>query len=258
MTTSASTRPEENGPLPSEKPLSVPRVRSGFWPTGVDALRLLRKDLRVELRSREILITMGYFGFLVVLIFAFAFSGGRSVPMPPLVAGILWVAVALSGTLGLGRAFEREREGDCLRALLLAPISRPAIYLGKTLGVLVFMLVVEAIVFPTVLFFFNLRLDGVQLAQLLSILSLGTVGYAILGTLLAAMLARARAKDVLLAIIFYPLVLPVLIVGVKATTAILDPLEPVDALGIWIRLLVVFDVLFGVLALWIFEPLLTD
>jgi heme exporter protein CcmB len=234
------------------------RPRSRLLEVALDAATVARKDLRVELRSREILLTMGYFGFLVVLVFAFSFSGGRSVPAPPLVAGILWVAVALSGTLGLGRAFEREREGDCLRALLLTPVARPAIYLGKTLGVLLFMIVVEAIVLPAVLFFFNVRLSMETLGQLLLTLGLGTVGYAILGTLLAAMLARARAKDVLLAVVFYPLVLPVLIVGVKASTAILDPLESIDALGTWLRLLGAFDIAFGLVALWIFEPLVTD
>lgn len=232
--------------------------RSGPIHTLSDAWVIAAKDLRLELRSKELLLTMGYFGLLVVLIFAFAFSGGRSVPMPPLVAGILWVAVAFSGTLGLGRAFEREREDDCLRALLLTPVSRSAIYLGKTLGVLVFMVCVELVVLPATFFFFNVRLDGGAFARLVLTLSLGTVGYAILGTLLAAMLAKARAKDVLLAVIFYPLVLPVLIVGVKATTALLDPLEPTDALGTWLRLLAFFDLAFGVVALWIFEPLVTD
>lgn len=233
-------------------------VRSGLVEGLRDALTIAAKDLRVELRSREILLTMGYFGFLVVLVFAFSFSGGRKVPAAPLVAGILWVSVALSGTLGLGRAFEREREGDCMRALLLSPIARPAIYLGKAIGVLLFMLVVEAIVVPAVFFFFNLQPAVDTIGPVLLTLGLGTVGYAILGTLLAAMLSRARAKDVLLAVVFYPLVLPVLIVGVKATTALLDPLEPTDALGTWLRLLTVFDVAFGLVALWVFEPLVTD
>lgn len=250
----SSSAPER----PKRGPSLDHRPRTGILEALVDAWVLAGKDLRVELRSREILLTMGYFGFLVVLIFAFSFSGGQSVPIPPLVAGILWVAVAFAGTLGLGRAFEREREGDCLRALLLSPIARPAIYLGKTLGVLVFMVGVEVVVLPAVLFFFNLRPSGETLVQLLVTLGLGTIGYAILGTLLAAMLARARAKDVLLAVIFYPLVLPVLIVGVKATTAILDPLESLDALGTWLRLLLVFDIAFGLVALWIFEPLVTD
>lgn len=233
-------------------------VRDGILQGLRDMLFIAHKDLRVELRSREILLTMAYFGLLVVLVFAFSFSSGAKVPVPPLSAGILWVSLALAGTLGLNRAFEREREGDCLRALLLAPVSRASIYLGKTLGVLAFMLVVEIVVFPAVLFFFNLRPGGLTLARLALTLALGTMGYAILGTLLAAMLARARAKDVLLAVVFYPLVLPVLIVGVKATTSILDPLESIEPLGTWWRLLALFDLTFLVVAAWIFEPLVTD
>ncbi len=233
-------------------------LRDGFREVLADAWTIAKKDLRAELRSREILLTMGYFGFLVVLVFAFAFSGGAKVPVAPLAAGILWVSVAFAGTLGIGRAFEREREGDCLRALLLAPISRSAIYLGKTMGVLAFMVLVELVVVPAVGFFFNLRPSSDVLVPLLLTLGLGTVGYAVLGTLLAAMLAGSRARDVLLAVVFYPLVMPVLIVGVKATTALLDPLEPIDALGTWLRLLFVFDLCFGLVALWIFEPLVTD
>ncbi|MEL6183484.1 MAG: heme exporter protein CcmB [Myxococcota bacterium] len=239
---------------------SVPQLKSrdGIQHIAADAALVAMKDLRIELRSREILLTMGYFGFLVVLVFAFSFSGGGSLPTPPLVAGILWVAVALSGTLGLGRAFDREREGDCLRALLLAPISRSAIYLGKMLGVLVFMLAVELVVLPSVLFFFNVTMEPAILLRLLATLGLGTVGYAVLGTLLAAMLSRARAKDVLLSVIFYPLVLPILIVGVTATHALLDPIVSTGALGTWLRLLVVIDLVFGLVAVWIFEPLVTD
>lgn len=232
--------------------------REGLLALFVDAGAIAYKDLRIELRSRELLLTMGYFGFLVVVIFAFAFSGGRSLPVPPLAAGIIWVAVAFAGTLGLGRAFEREREGDCFRALLLSPISRSAIYLGKTLGVLLLMLSVEAIVLPATAFFFNLDIGLSELSQIIGFVLLGTTGYAVLGTLLGAMLAKARAKDVLLAVVFYPLVLPVLIVGVKATTALLDPLEPLDALGSYARLLAFFDLCFGVLAMWLFEPLVTD
>ncbi len=214
------------------------------------------KDLKVELRSKEILLTMGYFGFLVVLVFAFSFFTGDA-PLSSVAAGILWVSVAFSGTLGLSRIFEREKEGDTLRALLLSPIPRPSIYLGKCLGVLVFMIVVEAIVFPAVTFFFSLPIDERTL-PLLWTLFLGTIGYAIVGTLLSAMLMRSRSKDVLLAIVLYPLVLPILIVGVKATTVLLEPNPDMDVLSIWMRVLAVFDIVFGVAALWIFEPMLVD
>ncbi len=222
-----------------------------------DAWVIARKDLRVEIRSKEILLTMGYFGFLVVLIFAFTFFRGDA-PISAVAAGILWVAIAFSGTLGLSRAFDREREGDCLRALLLTPVPRPAIYLGKTIGILVFMLVVEAVVIPAVVFFFNLTLDLSRLLRLFEITILGTIGYSVVGALLAAMLVRARTKDVLLAIVLYPLILPILVAGVKGTTVLLETPVNLDELAVWVPLLVFFDAVFFVASLWMFETLLTD
>lgn len=236
-------------------------VEAGGDDGGLAVLRgawlIASKDLRVEWRSKEILLTTGYFGLLVVLIFAFAFFRGDA-PISAVAAGNLWVAIAFSGTLGLGRVFEREREGDCLRALLLAPVPRPAIYLGKVLGVLAFMLAVECVVLPAVIFFFNLTLDAKEALHLLGAVLLGTIGYSIVGTLLGAMLVRARSKDVLLAIVLYPLILPVLLIGVKATTALLEPGVAYDEVATWMRLIAVFDLVFLVAALWIFEPLLLD
>jgi heme exporter protein B len=222
-----------------------------------DAITIARKDLRVELRSKEILLTTGYFGFLVVLLFAFAFFRGDA-PISAVSSGILWVAIAFAGTLGLGRAFDREREGDCIRALLLSPVSRPAIYLGKTLGVIAFMLVVEAVVLPSVVFFFNLPLEPERLARLAVVVLLGTIGYAVVGSLLAAALLRARSKDVLLAIVLYPIALPVLVAGIKATGGILETPVRYDELEVWIPLLAFFDIVFLIASLWVFEALLTD
>ena len=163
--------------------------------------------------GKEILLTMGIFGLLVVLISAFAFYRG-DVPAYALAAGSLWVAIAYSGTLGLGRAFEREREGDCIRALLLSPMPRQAIFLGKLLGIVSFMFVVELVVVPAVVIFFNQSLDIAQLWRLSVVMGLGTFGYGIVGTALAASLLRARTRDVLLAIVIYPVIVPVIMGGV--------------------------------------------
>ncbi len=235
--------------------MGVPR--DGVGQIIADAWTIAWKDIRVELRSKEILMTMGYFGFLVVFVFAFAFFRGDA-PISGVAAGILWVSIAFAGTLGIGRIFEREREGDCIRALLLAPVARPAIFLGKAIGVLVFMFGVEAVVIPSVVFFFNLPLEPTRVGWIGLTVVLGTLGYAQLGTLLAAMLIRARAQDVLLAIIFYPLILPVIIVGVKSTGALLEPEIAWAELYTWLRLLLLFDVVFLVAALWMFEPLIMD
>lgn len=222
-----------------------------------DAMTIAAKDLKTEIRSKEILLTMGFFGFLVVLISSFAFFRGDA-PMQAVAAGTLWIAIAFSGTLGLGRAFEREREGDCIKALLLTPVSRPAIYLGKLAGIVIFMSVVELIVVPAVGLFFSLNLDLDRTLRLIAVVWLGTLGYAIVGTLLAASLLRAQAKDVLLAIVVYPVVIPVIIAGVKATSAIFEPKLNTELLGIWMNVLAVFDLVFLILSLWIFEPLILD
>jgi heme exporter protein CcmB len=222
-----------------------------------DAWIIAEKDLRVELRSKEILLTMGYFGLLVVLIFALTFFRGDA-PISAVSAGILWAAIAFSGMLGLGRAFDREREGDCLRALLLTPVARPAIYLGKMAGIITFMGVVEAVVIPAVMFFFNLSLDLDRGVRLIEVVILGTIGYSVVGTLLAAMLARARAKDVLLTIVLFPLIMPVIVAGVKASTALFESPAYQGELAIWVPMLGFFDAVFLVVSLWMFESLLTD
>jgi len=244
-----------------EASVALPEMEDGILTVVKDALFIAGKDLRVEWRSKEILLTMGYFGFLVVLIFSFAFFRDQRT-VSSVAAGILWVAVAFSGTLGLGRAFEREREGDCIRALLLSPVARPAIYLGKAMGLFLFMVVVELVVVPAVIFFFNVP-EGADFGmgrfwRLSLCVLLGTIGYAIIGTLLAAMLLRAHAKDVLLAIIFYPIILPVLVVGVKATTALFEPEMELAQYGLLLKVLLTFDVIFLVASLWMFEALLMD
>jgi len=222
-----------------------------------DAFAIAAKDLRTELRSKEILLTMGFFGFLVVLIAAFSFFRGDA-PIRAVAAGSLWIAIALSGTLGLGRAFEREREGDCVKALLISPVSRASIYLGKLAGIVCFMLIVELVVVPAVALFFSLDLDAARLVRLAAIVALGTLGYAIVGTLLAASLMRAQSRDVLLAVVVYPVIIPVIIAGVKATTAILEPEIEHEVFRFWLNLLLVFDTVFCVASLWIFEPLIMD
>lgn len=222
-----------------------------------DAWTIARKDLTTELRSKEILLTMGFFGFLCVLIMSFAFFRGDA-PLAAVSSGILWVAIAFSGTLGLGRAFDREREGDTIRALLLTPVPRSAIYLGKVLGISVFMLAVELIVVPAVVFFFSLPLDSDRLLGIAALAVLGTIGYAVVGTLLAASLLRAHAKDVLLAVIVYPIVIPVLIAGVKGTSALLEPSISFEEFALWARVLGVFDLVFFIASMWLFELVILD
>jgi heme exporter protein CcmB len=221
------------------------------------ALAVAAKDLRIEARAREIVYAMTFFSALVVLLFAFAFTR-EGIADGNAVAGVLWIAVAFSGTLGLGRAMDREREGNTMRALLLAPIDRSAIYVGKLLGITAFMLLAEAVAVPIAALLFSST--GTSLlshaAPLALLLGLGTVGYAAVGSLFAAMLARARARDVLLGILLYPVVLPVLIAGTRGTQALLAyPSPEWSEVWLWTRIIVLFDLVFVTLALWVYEPL---
>jgi heme exporter protein CcmB len=220
------------------------------------ALLVLRKDVAIEVRSREIIYTTSFFAFSCVLVFAFALVREGQV-VEDAAAGILWIAVAFAGTLALGRTFERERYAETLRALLLAPAPRAAIYVGKLLGIVLLLLVMEAVLVPLVALLFSAPLFARPL--LLAVLLLaGTVGFSAVGTLFAAMLVRSRTRDVLLPILLYPITIPVIIAGVRGTAALLQATPDEPLARMWIALLLAFDVVFVTLALWTFEPLMTE
>jgi heme exporter protein B len=217
---------------------------------------VMRKDLTVEMRSREIVYTTTFFAASCVLVFAFGLvKDGR--PLEDAAAGILWIAIAFSGTLALGRTFERERVNETLQALMLAPSDRPAIYLGKLLGMLVLLAIVEAVIVPMV----GLMFQAPLLAHpwlLCGLLAAGTLGFVAVGTLFAAMLVRARSRDVLLPILLYPITIPVIIAGVRGTAALFEPDGGIAMARAWIGMLVFFDVVFLTLSLWTFEAVMTE
>jgi heme exporter protein CcmB len=220
------------------------------------AFLVLWKDFAIEAKSREILFTTLFFAVACVLVFSFAFVR-EGQPLVDAAAGILWIAIAFAGTLALGRTFERERYGDTLRALLLAPAPRPAIYVGKLLGIVVLLGIAELLVVPLVSLLFQAALFERPLF-LVALLLTGTIGFAAVGTLFAAMLVRARTRDVLLPVLLYPITVPVMIAGVRGTSALLASPPDESMAMMWIALLVCFDVVFVTLALWTFEPLMTE
>jgi heme exporter protein CcmB len=223
----------------------------------LDAVWLIvRKDLVVEFRSREILYTTLFFAMSTVLVFAFGFvREGRAVD--DAAAGILWVAIAFSGTLALGRAFERERQNETLRGLLMSPVDRSALYVAKLIGILVLLFAVEAVIVPLValmfqapLFTYPVYTDG--------LLVTGTIGFCAVGTLFAAMLVRTRSRDVLLPILLYPITVPVIVAGVRGTAALLQAEVDLPMARAWLSMLVFFDAVFITLALWTFEAVMTE
>jgi len=227
---------------------------------GVNVLRtawlIARKDLVVEMRSRELAYTTLFFAVACVLVFSFAFVRQGRTP-EDVAAGILWVALAFSGTMALGRAFERERQAETLRALLLAPVERASIYLGKLAGLLVLMAAVQAVIVPVVGLLFDAPLWRAP-GLLIGLIAAGTLGFAGVGTLFAAMLVRAHSRDVLLPILLYPITVPVMIAGVRGTAAIFATEPNLDAARAWLSMLVFFDAIFVTMALWVFSPVMNE
>jgi heme exporter protein B len=220
------------------------------------ALLVLRKDFAIEVKSREILYTTLLFALSCVLIFSIAFVK-EGEPLEDAAAGILWIAIEFAGTLALGRTFERERYGETLRALLLAPAPRAAIYVGKMFGILVLLAVVELLLVPLVALLFHAPLFA-QPLLLAALLAVGTTGFAAVGALFAAMLVRARSRDVMLPILLYPMTVPVMIAGVRGTAALLQSPADTPMAVMWIGMLGALDVVFITLALWAFEPVMTE
>ena len=217
---------------------------------------VVRKDLTVEIRSLEIVSTTLFFALTVVLVFSFGLIREGN-PPDDIAAAVLWIAIAFSGTLALGRTFDRERQNETMRALLLAPADRPAIYAGKLAGMLMLLALVEFLLLLLVALWFQAPIVRSPVL-LLGLMATGSLGFASVGTLFAAMLVRARSRDVLLPILLYPITVPVMIAGVRGTAALLqEPSEQALAV-LWIGILASFDVVFVTLALWTFEPLMTE
>jgi heme exporter protein B len=206
------------------------------------------KDLAAEFRSRELLSSMLVFALLVVFIFNYALD--VDIKTRRLVtSGVLWVTFTFAGTLGLNRSMAIEKDRGCLDGLLLAPVDRSAIYFGKVVSNLAFMLIVEAIILPaySVLYNVNLFKPG-----LLMVILLGSVGYVVVGTLLSSMAVQTRTRDVLLPILLFPVVLPLLAAAVKASDGFLAGL-PYAEVAAWINIMIVYDVIFVAVAYMVFD-----
>lgn len=211
------------------------------------------KDLRAEFRSRELFSAMLVFSVLMIIIFNFALELDVKVRQS-VTAGVLWSTFAFAGTLGLNRSMAIEKDRGCLDGLLLAPVDRSAIYFGKTISNLAFMLIVEVIIVPTysVLYNVNLFLPG-----LLMVILLGSIGYAAVGTLLATMSTQTRTRDILLPILLLPVVFPLLLAAIKASTGFLTGAEWAEIL-LPLNLLVAYDVIFIAVAFMVFDSVVEE
>jgi len=199
------------------------------------------KDFTVELKTRELFVSMFIFAVLVILIFIFSvdLSIVKANEVGP---GILWVAILFAGTIGLNRSFMLEKENQCIQGLMLAPIDRSVIYFGKMLSNLAFLLIMEAFLLPVFMIFFNIDLIS-HLFPLLFVILIGTIGFSALGTLLSSLSANLKTRDIMLPILLYPMMVPIAIGSVKMTSQVLAG-EGLSSVMNWVGLTLCFDVIF--------------
>ncbi|MEW6287331.1 MAG: heme exporter protein CcmB [Chloroflexota bacterium] len=225
--------------------------RQGSFIKAVSAV--VWKDLQAEFRSRELFSAMLVFSLLIILIFNFALELDVKTRQS-VTSGVLWATFAFAGTLGLNRSMAIEKDRGCMDGLLLAPVDRSAIYFGKVISNLMFMLIVEVIVLPvySVLYSINLFQPG-----LLLVILLGSIGYAGVGTLLSAMSVQTRTRDILLPILLFPVVIPVILSAVKASGGYLEGL-PFEEILSPLSLLIAYDIIFIAVAFMVFDNVVEE
>lgn len=211
------------------------------------------KDLRAELRSRELFSAMLVFAALMIIIFNFALELDVKVRQS-VTAGVLWSTFAFAGTLGLNRSMAIEKDRGCLDGLLLAPVDRSAIYFGKVISNLAFMLIVEIIIVPAYSLLYNINLF---VPGLLLVILLGSIGYAAVGTLLATMSTQTRTRDILLPILLLPIAFPLLLAAIKASGGFLTGADWEEIL-LPLNLLIAYDVIFIAVAFMVFDSVVEE
>jgi heme exporter protein B len=227
--------PAESSPLPR----ALVARRLPGW--GAQVYLILKKDLTIEARTGEVVVTSGFFAVLLVVLASLSLFGGPE--SAKLVAsGVIWLSVSFAAVLALGRTWQREREEAALDGLLVAPLSRSALFVGKALGILGFLLAISALVIPLSALLFSLELGDYGVG-LFGIALAALPGVAASGTLFGAMTVRTGARDLLLAVVLFPLVAPTLLAAVAATRELLNGV-PLRELGDYFQLMGVFDLVF--------------
>jgi heme exporter protein B len=221
-----------------------------FWQK---VMAIAWKDAVSELRSREIIASVLVFTVLVIVIFNFAF-GADSAKLGSVAPGMLWTTFVFAGMLSLNRSFITEKENGCLEGLMVCPVSREAIYLGKALSSLLFMLIVEAIALPLFAVLFNIPVISLPI---IVITLLTTIGFVAVGTLFSALAVNTKAREMVLPILFLPIVIPIIIAAVKATELALTHGSWSD-MGSWLQIILAFDVILTVVSFLTFDFVIVE
>ncbi|MBP1908635.1 heme exporter protein CcmB [Methanolobus bombayensis] len=221
------------------------------------SLYIAAKDLRSEFRTKQMLNSMLIFSLIVIVIFSISFGDvlSQTELVEKLAPGVLWVAFTFAGTLGLSRSFAGEMENGCLEGLKLSPIDRSSIYIGKTISNAILMFIVELLTIPIFIVLFNYNISGIP--GLALVIFLGTFGFVSVGTLLSALSASTRAREIMLPVLLLPLIIPVIIPAVMATGTILTD-GGIGSIASELRLLVVYDLIFFVVGQLVFEYTVMD
>ncbi|OLN26536.1 heme exporter protein CcmB [Desulfosporosinus metallidurans] len=214
---------------------------------------IFKKDLVSEFRAKESIVTMVTFSVLILILFSMAFEPSRQT-VEEILPGLIWMSLIFSGILGLNRTYAKERFNDCLIGILSTPIALYQIYLGKAASNLVQLLFVEIITFPLYFIFYDLNLKG-SLGMLIIIMLIGSVGFVLVGTFLAALTSNLRANEALLPVILFPLLMPVLLAAIEATSAVFTGLT-LDQYLPWIKLILVYDLVFLMMPFLLFDYLM--
>lgn len=218
------------------------------------AVAITWKDVLSEVRAKETIPSVLIFAVLVIVIFNFAFGAGPE-QMKLVVPGILWTTFVFAGMLSLNRTFIQEKEQGCLEALMICPVKRQDIYIGKTLANFIFLTVIEAISLPIFVILFNLPI--IVLPKLIVITILATIGFISVGTLFAALSVNTKAREMVLPILFLPVVVPVILSAVEASALALTG-ESWSSMASWLQIIAAFDVIFMVVSYLIFEYVIEE
>ncbi len=221
----------------------------------VPVFNIAYKDLILEIRTRDVVASVLVFALLVVVVFSFALNSVPSAVRDDLVPGVLWVAFSFAGVLAMSRAFVLEKEKGSLQGLLLAPVSRDAIYFGKMLSSFVFMLVVEAAFIPLFAVLFDFTYFS---PYLIVVLLLATLGFVAVGTLFSAIAVHTRSREIMLPVLFLPIVSPVIIAAVESSSALVGTGVTGVSPERWLGLIAVFDMVFLVGCPWVFGLVLEE
>jgi heme exporter protein B len=249
-----------SAPAPSPAPVHIgggaaplPRASAPRPISWAEQARIIfMKDLAIELRTGEVVSTSAFFGFVCVTMASISFYHGPRTAAQ-VGAGAIWLSTAFAAVLSLSRTWQRERQDRAFDALIVSPLSHSAIFMGKAIGMFVFLLAVEAVVVPVAVVLFNIDL-GRHLLGLLAIVFAATPGIAAAGALFGVMTVRTKARDLVLAIVLFPLLSPMLVAAVGATRDLLDG-QPIGLLAGWFNVMFIFDVAFLAGGIALFGPL---